>query len=150
MGEMVAVFIKPDVGLELKVTYSDSEDRAGKFVVTGPKRKLDILKYVAQGIDVDGEIDGVIGPMTPITLPDDVKESAGIPLPSTKFAFLYPLSYFKSRPHSRRQYPIPSTSRLLLRGSGSLPRSLRCPHQRGSTVLLPPPAGTRLVSSTVW
>ena len=97
MGEMVAVFIKPDVGLELKVTYSDSEDRAGKFVVTGPKRKLDILKYVAQGIDVDGEIDGVIGPMTPITLPDDVKESAGIPLPSTKFAFLYPLSYFKSR-----------------------------------------------------
>ena len=52
---MVAVFIKPDVGLELRVTYGETEHTAGKFVVTGPKRKLDILKYVAQGIDKDGE-----------------------------------------------------------------------------------------------
>ena len=56
--EILDVFLFPDVGLDLKVDYpKDTEGSAGRFVVTGPKRKVDILRYVAEGIDDDGEID---------------------------------------------------------------------------------------------
>ena len=55
--EILDVFLFPDVGLDLKVDYpKDTEGSAGRFVVTGPKRKVDILRYVAEGIDDDGEI----------------------------------------------------------------------------------------------
>ena len=98
--EILDVFLFPDVGLDLKVDYpKDTEGSAGRFVVTGPKRKVDILRYVAEGIDDDGEIDGVISPMSPVTLPLEIKREVGIPDAATLFAFVYPLQYFKRRLH---------------------------------------------------
>ena len=64
--EMFDVFVMPDVGVDLEVKYPIAMDgAAGRFVVRGPPRKLAILKYVAQGIDDDGEIDGVVSPTKP-------------------------------------------------------------------------------------
>jgi hypothetical protein len=98
--EKLDMFVMPGIALDLEVKYPlNIEGTAGRFAVRGPPRKLAILKYVAQGIDDDGEIDGVVSPTKPITLPTEVKREAGIPLDATSFAFVYPLSYFKRRLH---------------------------------------------------
>ena len=97
--EMLDIFILPNVGLEISTEYPEEDGAAGRFAVTGPARKLDILKTVAKGVDDDGTIDGDISPRSPVTLPLEIKREAGIPEASTWFAFIYPLSYFKSRLH---------------------------------------------------
>lgn len=97
LGEIVSIYIMPNIGLDVSVEY-DGEG-AGSFVVNGPKQKLDALMHVVQGLPGVDQIKGVVGPMTAVTLPDDIKLQAGIPLPATQFAFLHPLKYFKSRQH---------------------------------------------------
>ena len=97
IGEIMSMYIMPDIGLEL--TVDTSAEGAGEFAVKGPKKKLDALLHVVQGLHGVSEIKGVLGPITPVTLPDDIKRQAGIPIPATKFAFLHPLKYFKSRQH---------------------------------------------------
>ena len=94
--ELVEVFVTPGVPIDIDVNYPSQEGAAGRFVVKGPRHVRKTLQYVAQGID-DDEIDGGISPRSPVTLPEQVKKEAGIPLAATSFAFINPLPYFKRR-----------------------------------------------------
>ena len=107
--EQMDLFILPDVGLQLNVHFpKDNDVTAGKFVVKGPPAKLAKIRKVAK---TNGEIEGVASPYSPVTLPDQVKSAAGIPLAATRFAFIYPLQDFRERkspsPKARARALIP-------------------------------------------
>lgn len=95
--EQMDLFILPDVDLELAVSYSRDAARkghAGRFVITGP---VDSLVRIRKMVGRSGEISGVISPKNSVTLPEDVRRSAGIPLAATHFAFISPLADLKGR-----------------------------------------------------
>ena len=102
--ELAEVFVAADLVIDLDVTYPDRAaavpGSAGRFVVRGPKHVLHTLSHVVQGSDDEGthgKIEGVISPICPVTLPEEIKKEAGIPAAATAFAFINPLTCFRRR-----------------------------------------------------
>ena len=94
--ELMDLFIAPNIGLNLCVTYDSQkpQSHAGRYVVQGPTKRLAVLHKIL-GISGSTEIEGVISPMAAVTLPPAVKVDAGIPLRATHFAFVYPLALLR-------------------------------------------------------
>ena len=111
--ENLDLFILPDVGLNLSVTYSNvtsgateggdsvqAAGGAGSFEVRGPPDRLSkICKVVGSENLVGGRVKGVISPKNSVTLPEEVKRAAGIPIAATYYAFVSPMKAFRQRLH---------------------------------------------------
>lgn len=113
--EIMDLFIQPDVKLDLQVSYPTSTTMsrrhilpvmsAGRYAVKGPAKAVNILATLRKqaansaGSSTD-EFEGFISPKSGVTLPDDVKRDAGIPLAASDFAFIYPLRAFRGQQDS--------------------------------------------------
>ena len=88
--------LAPKVDLNLDFHFArDNVDREhndlGSYQLTGPKAKCDMLVKV--GVEKkDGEtfVKGKLSPVAPLSIPEDVRHTIGVPLGATHFAFAYP------------------------------------------------------------
>ena len=63
--EVMDLFIEPDIGLELNVSYPGESTAGGVFEVVGPLRRLKLLRKATQA----EKIVGVISPQATVSLP---------------------------------------------------------------------------------
>jgi hypothetical protein len=92
-GGGISFHLLVDTAVDLSVSF-DPNTLQPKFAVKGPRRAKALLSRFA----VDGSADGAgqishgrLSPITPLSIPDDAKEKAGIPAAATHYAFAYPL-----------------------------------------------------------
>ena len=84
---MSKLYIQKDVGLKIAL-HENKGQETHEFDVIGPGRAKAMLKR--EGV-AGKSMRGFLAPMTKVTLPDEVKESAGIPVNAVYYAFAYPL-----------------------------------------------------------
>ena len=71
----------PGVVVEFDFAFAENGTDVGKYYLTGPDRALKMLEQDA------GVVTGKCSPMAPLSLPQEVRPAAGIPLAAESFVF---------------------------------------------------------------
>ena len=93
-ADFIQLSVLPDVDLELLRVDSNAasdqgnpDSRTCTFKVAGPDRPLEFLQALDLG---DAALQCKASPLSPVTVPTQHREGAGIPIDAASFAFIYP------------------------------------------------------------
>lgn len=108
----VAFFLAPVNGLDLQVIYAQTENTINSYKVRGDPAAVSLLNRLSSKGEDAKTIRGSLSAITPVTLDEDTKQAAGIPVAAKFFAFAYPLDCLAGDVGKLLNLVIGSVSRL--------------------------------------
>ena len=76
--------VLPNLPLALRVDRGDVEAAASIYTIIGPSEVMNTLSHVMDG---GAAAQGLLAPLSEITLPEESRSAAGVPLSASHYAF---------------------------------------------------------------